>query len=406
MKNFILFFVFQIFIFNLSWAQIIKKDSITNHIRLENLPYYSYGKGIGITSPDSLFQFNIRFRMQNRLTYLKSETEESIDGQVRRLRLRFDGFVGDPKFLYVLQLSFASGDVGVFEEGENINIIRDAALIYKPNNNWSFIFGQTKLPGNRQRIVSSGALQLSDRSINNARFNLDRDFGIQAYYIKQDFDKFCYGFKTAISNGEGRNITDNNDMNLAYTGKIELFPLGAFSRDGSNFEGDLVKEKKPKLFLAGVFSQNNFAKRSQGQLGDDLFEKRTIQSVFLESLIKYKGFSFAATFMQRQTSKNPVTFNPINLNETRYVWVGQGLDFQSSYMFPNNYEVIMRFSDLKPFSSISFFEPKRQEFTLGLTKYLWEHALKLQSEVTFQKADFIQSIQNQWFFRLQLEMGI
>jgi hypothetical protein len=35
---------------------------------------------------------------------------------------------------------------------------------------------------------------------------------------------------------------------------------------------DIVREKKPKLMLSGAFQQNNHAKRTQGQLGNDLFE--------------------------------------------------------------------------------------------------------------------------------------
>jgi hypothetical protein len=387
-------------------AQIIKKDSINNHVKIENLPYYSYGKGIGITSPDSIFQFNIRFRMQNRLTYLNTEDNESIDAQIRRLRLRFDGYVGNPKFLYVVQLSFAAGDVGEIEEGKNINIIRDAALTYKPNKNWSFIFGQTKLPGNRQRIVSSGALQLTDRSINNARFNIDRDFGFQAYYSNQNFNKFSYNIKTAISNGEGRNFTQNNDMNLAYTAKVELMPLGAFSRDGNNFEGDLAREKKPKLYFAGVFSQNNFAKNSQGQLGTELFEGRTLTSTFLESLLKYRGFSLAIAYMNRRSLCDPITINPNDPSDFRYAFVGEGMDYQASYLFTSNYEVILRYSHLKPQESISTFEPRRKELTLGVTKYLWEHSFKLQSELTYQRATLFSQNQNQWYFRIQVEMGI
>ena len=394
-------------IFGFNNAQIIKKDSITNHLRLENLPYYSYGRGIGMTSPDSIFQLNIRFRMQNRLTYLQTEDNKSIDGQIRRLRLRFDGFVGNPQFLYVIQLSFAPGDLGGFiEEGENLQVIRDAALTYVPNKNWRFIFGQTKLPGNRQRIVSSGALQLTDRSINNARFNIDRDFGIQTYYLKQDLNKFSYAIKTAVSNGEGRNFTQNNDLNFAYTAKLELMPFGAFNRDGNNFEGDLVREKKPKLFLGGVYSQNNLAKKSQGQLGDDLFEGRTMTSTFLESLFKYQGFSLAVCYMNRNTMRDPLTINPLNSNDIRYVWTGEGMDYQGSYLFPKNYELILRYSEIKPYHRISTFEPKRQEFTLGLTKYLWEHAFKLQSEVTFQQANQFNQNTKQWYFRFQLEMGI
>ena len=87
-------------------------------------------------SADSLFQFNIRFRMQNRATASFSDEEESeFSAQVRRLRLRFDGYVGDPKFSYVIQLSFAAGDVGVIQEGQSINVIRDAIVFYRPNRN-------------------------------------------------------------------------------------------------------------------------------------------------------------------------------------------------------------------------------------------------------------------------------
>ena len=108
-------------------AQIsIEQTKQNNDLNLSALPYYSFGKGIGITSPDSLFQLNIRFRMQNRVTYIENDWENgAYDGQIRRLRLRFDGYVGNPKFLYVIQLSFAPGDVGEIKEGENLNIIRD-----------------------------------------------------------------------------------------------------------------------------------------------------------------------------------------------------------------------------------------------------------------------------------------
>ncbi|WP_339839453.1 porin, partial [uncultured Flavobacterium sp.] len=157
MKNSILFFLISFSY--ISFAQESNDSISDNDLKLAALPYYSYGKGLGITSPDSLFQLNIRFRMQNRVSYIQADGEDNrYEAQIRRLRLRFDGYVGDPQFLYVIQLSFAPGDVGVIEGGDNINIIRDAAVIYRPiNSKWSFIFGQTKLPGNRQRINSSGA---------------------------------------------------------------------------------------------------------------------------------------------------------------------------------------------------------------------------------------------------------
>ena len=214
----------------------IPKRFVDNDIRLSALPYYNYGRGVGLTSPDSLFQFNIRFRMQNRATFEFDEGEDTgISAQIRRLRLRFDGFVGNPHFLYVIQLSFAPGDVGVIEEGENINVIRDAVLFYRPNRYWNIGFGQTKLPGNRQRVNSSGALQLTDRSINNARFNIDRDFGLQVYYLNSQPTAFGHEIKTAISTGEGRNWTKTSDNKLAYTSRLELYLFGSFTKDGGFF---------------------------------------------------------------------------------------------------------------------------------------------------------------------------
>src|SRR5690606_18282797 len=214
----LLFLFFSVSLFAQKESDSLIKEFRKNEIKIEALPYYSFGKGVGITSPDSLFQFNIRFRMQNRATFEFNEDEETeISAQIRRLRLRFDGYVGNPKFTYAIQLSFAPDDVGVIEDGENLNIIRDAIVFYRPDSHWHIGFGQTKLPGNRQRINSSGALQLTDRSINNSRFNIDRDFGLQVYYINNPKESFGYEIKTAISTGEGRNWTGSSNAKLAYT---------------------------------------------------------------------------------------------------------------------------------------------------------------------------------------------
>ena len=389
-------------------AQVdIKRTTTNNDLKLSALPYYSYGKGLGLTSPDSIFQLNIRFRIQNRVSYIDNEGDEpAIDGQIRRLRLRFDGYVGNPKFLYALQLSFAPGDVGEIEEGENINIIRDAVVIYRPNKHWNIAFGQTKLPGNRQRVNSSGALQLTDRSINNAKFTIDRDFGFQVYNLHEWEDKFSYNLKGAITMGEGRNSTDEPDNGLAYTGKVELFPFGAFTKDGTYFEGDLKREQHPKLLLSGAYQYNDKARRTGGQLGDDLFEKRDMQSILLDGMLKYNGWSFMAAYMQR-ISDDPITVNPLDDTDIKYVYTGHGFDYQASYLFLNDYEVIARFSTQKVNSDISALAPNTNEYTIGVTKYVWEHSFKAQAELTFDDLNYFDGTSRQnWYLRFQVEMGI
>ncbi|AWG26718.1 porin [Flavobacterium kingsejongi] len=389
-------------------AQVdIRQTKTDNDLKLSALPYYSYGKGLGLTSPDSIFQLNIRFRMQNRVSYIENEGQEpAIDGQIRRLRLRFDGYVGNPKFLYAIQLSFAPGDVGEIQDGENINIIRDAVLFYRPNRHWNIAFGQTKLPGNRQRVNSSGGLQLTDRTINNAKFTIDRDFGFQVHNLNEWKDKFSYNFKTAITMGEGRNSTKTPDNGLAYTGKIELFPFGSFTKDGTYFEGDVSREATPKVMVSGAYQYNDKARKTQGQLGNYLFEKRDMSSLLLDAMFKYNGWAFQSAYMNR-VSKDPITVNPLDATDIQYVFTGSGLDYQLSYLFPSNYEFIGRYSTQKVNNDIRLLAPDTKEYTIGVTKYIWEHAFKLQGELTFDELTYYDgATKNNWYVRFQVEIGI
>ncbi|MGV0847193.1 porin [Empedobacter falsenii] len=408
------FLILILIVFSISsYAQVkdsteSKKKTVQDFKNMMS-PYYSYGNGLGITSPDSLYQVNIRFRMQNRISYNHNDGEEdNIDGQIRRLRLRFDGYIGDPKFGYSMQLSFAAGDVGKAEEGKNTNIIRDAMIFYYPNKHWSLGFGQTKLPGNRQRVNSSGALQLTDRSINNADFNIDRDFGFQVLYNKRNQEKFSYILRGAISTGEGRNWTNFKDTGLAYTGKVELFPLGEFTKGGSNYEGDLVHEQTPKLMLSGAYSYNDRAHRTAGMLGDDIAGGGTanIKSLFLDAMLKYRGWNLMYSYMNRN-SDNVLFYNPTDISDFNYIYNGEGMDFQGSYTFPKHWEVIGRYSTQIVDKDIFEFTPNTNQYTLGLTKYIWEHAFKLQAEFTYEQQKFYNlEKKNNWYARFQIEIGI
>lgn len=403
MKKIILFCLISLSVSGL-WAQ----EDEDNNIKLSALPYYNYGKGLGLTSPDSIFQLNIRFRMQNRVTYINNEADEdaAFEAMIRRLRLRFDGYVGDPKIVYVIQLSFSPGDVGPLEDDGNINIIRDAIVFYRPNEHWNIGFGQTKLPGNRQRVNSSGALQLTDRSINNSRFNIDRDFGLQVYYLNENPETFSYNLKTAISTGEGRNWTKNPDDGLAYTAKLELFPFGTFKNNGFLFEGDIKREENVKLMLSGGYHFNHKARRTQGTIGSELFEARDMSSVFIDGMLKYDGWAFQTAYMQRMAN-NPVTENPEEIDDLAYVFTGNGYDAQLSYMFPSHYEIIGRYSHQTPHKDIETLAPESDQLSLGVTKYIWEHSLKLQAEVTNTQLNYLNTdSQSNWYVRFQVEIGI
>lgn len=400
--------VFCCFISSQLVAQI-EMDSLSNDLRLSSLPYYNYGRGLGVTSKDSLFQMNLRFRMQNRASYyhLPEEDYDEMDAKIRRLRLRFDGFLGNPKFLYAIQLSFATDDLGEFQENEErFNVIRDAVVMYRPDENWNIIFGQTKLPGNRQRVNSSGALQFTDRTINNASFNIDRDFGVQLHYIKDFQDKFSYNFKAALSSGRGRNFPDNFEAGGAATFKTELFPFGVFTRDGRYFEGDLLREEKFKLMLSGAYHYNSNALRNRGQIGLDLWETATIRSSFVDIMFKYQGLAGMFAYMNR-SSPDVFQTNPENIDDQRFILVGEGFDSQLSYVFPSNYEIIARYSEQNLSSDLEEFAPSSNEMAIGLTRYFWEHAFKIQLELSRREFLPINAKKfDEYYVRFQVEMGI
>jgi hypothetical protein len=380
----------------------------------QQIPYFTYGKGLGMTSPDSMFLMNIRFRMQNRIGIVtRSATDwnpSEIEARIRRLRLRLDGFIYSPKLTYLIQLAFTRSDMDYDDTGFP-NIIRDAMVIYNFDKHFALGLGQTKLPGNRQRVNSSGDLQMPDRSIVSTQFNVDRDFGLQLYY-RNKIGGFSYLLRGAITAGEGRNFNDASN-GLAYTGRIELLPFGEFTNNGDYFEGDLAREPKPKLSIAGGYSNNENTIRAGGQLGKFLFQPRDIETTMIDALYKHNGWAVSMEYLIRQSPQNPITMDP-DLNE-QHVFIGRGQNYQGSYLFKNNFEVVLRYSDVKPKQVLqtdletSEREGQRTQYSMGLNKYLKGHRVKLQTEFTYGENEWPlpENPDTEYFlFRFQIEVGI
>ena len=373
-------------------------------------------KGIEIIGKDSLFSLRFQFRMQNRAAMLTRSDEdlsaESWEFRVRRLRLKMEGFVYSPKLTYKIQLAFSRGDMDwdmtqSSTVNTSVNIVRDAVVYYTPIESLKFGFGQTKLPGNRQRVVSSGDQQFADRSIVNATFNIDRDFGFFASYTHPYFS-----VQGAVTSGEGRNTTQSNS-GLSYTGRVEILPFGKFTGKNDYIEGDLEREQKPKLSIGASYNFNDDAVRVGGQLGKDLYTKTDVSTFSLDMVIKYKGFAFYNEFMQRD-AKNPVTFNS-DTSKFSTIYAGNGILSQISYLFKSNWEVAARFAQILPFGSIysnstftSVNEKKQQNIQLGVTKYLYGHRVKVQGNLLYQLTEDLKndSQAGKYGVIFQIELGI
>lgn len=398
-------------------TEVFAADSLDDddHLldQLRNMPNIEIGKGITFRPKNDWYKLTMRFRMQNMLglSFDEDFTLTRTEARVKRLRLRFDGFIYSPKLVYSIQLGFTAYDAETLPNG-NMNIVRDAIVYYVPSPKWNIGFGQTKIKANRARINSSSALQFVDRSIVNSEFHLDRDFGFFGEYNMRQGKGFNLSFKGSVTLGEGRNWGSSSNGGLAYTGRVELYPLGRFKTLGDLTEGDFAYEGSPKILLAGAYSYNNKASRLGGQKGalmpDD--QTRNLGAYFADFILKYRGFAFYTDFMGR-VCDDPLFLPPPGSNDPvdAFVYSGSGLNLQASYLFRNKWEVALRNSTLFPKAEVQPYVGYENwnQTTVGVTRYLIGHSLKVQADFSYNhRKESINPAYNRWEMRFQLELGL
>jgi len=276
----------------------------------QNAP--KFGKGLfNLVGKDSTFTMKIGARMQ----ILSTSTWDAEDGLsnykgsalVRRSRLKFDGFAFSPKLKYKIELGLSNRDMSgsSFHTHYSPRYILDAVVKWNFAENFVLWFGQTKLPGNRERVISSANLQQVDRSLLNSRFNIDRDMGVQLRHKIKLSKNFILKEMFAVSQGEGRNVSRGNLGGYQYTSRLEVFPFGEFSGKGDYSGSDLKFEKTPKLSIGATYDFNNNAVKTRSNMGSYMvtdvgFYETNISTWFVDTMFKFKGFSFSSVKMKKR----------------------------------------------------------------------------------------------------------
>ncbi|WP_299822508.1 porin [uncultured Pontibacter sp.] len=364
-----------------------------------------FGKGLQFVAADSSFSIKLGTRFQVLYQGVQNAETNNWDDRIliRRARLKFDGFAYSPKLEYKIELGLSNSDIGsdTPDQTNNAdNIILDAVAKWNFAPNLSLWVGQTKLPGNRERIVSSQKMQFVDRSLLNAQFNLDRDAGLQLHH-QHKIGNVVLREAGAISMGEGRDITVNNAGGYGYTARFEVLPFGEFKGDGDYVGGDIEREQTPKLALAASFDYNDNASRSQGQLGDFLSAERDLRTLFLDAMFKYRGFSSMAEYANRKAPDGPVVLTDDTGGVEETFVTGNAFNIQAGYIFATNWEVAGRYTSYDPTAATGLRDQK--QYTLGLSKYIVGHSLKVQSDITLQDEE---NRPEQYQFRVQFELAL
>ena len=377
-----------------------------------------FGKGIQILARDSSFYMKAAFRFQSLYTNAWSVRNDQIgyiEGHqqnflIRRARLKFNGWAFSTKLKYKFELGLSNRDISGGDSDEYSNasrIILDAYLDWNFWKGFTIRAGQSKLPGNRERVVSSANLQFVDRSLLNSKFNIDRGMGVQLNH-KHKIGKTAVFRKTfALSQGEGRNVTKGSFDGLSYTFQLEILPFGEFESKGDYVGGDIKREQKAKLALAVAYNLNDNAKRERGQNGSFMEDAngnlvgKTQHSIFADLMFKYRGFSVMSEYAYKTTNDGtPNVYDPTDLTaEIGTIYTGQAFNIQAGYLFKKNYELAGRFTIVLPQNTTV--DNNQFEYTIGASKYFLGHKLKIQTDLAYRS---ITDSNDKIFFRLQTDI--
>ena len=372
-----------------------------------------FGNGmINFIAKDSSFSVKFAPRIQSRYQIERSYYEKDYDPvdinfSVRRARLKFNGFAFSPKLKYKIELGLSNRDIsGASAFNRNTpRYILDAVVIWNFYENFELWAGQTKLPGNIERVVSSANLQLIDRSILNSKFNIDRDMGIQLRHKSRFGGNWIIKEKFSISQGEGRNITEGNIGGLQYTSRLELLPFGEFSSKGDYSQGDLKREKSIKAMFGFTYDINENAVKSRSNMGSYMIQssgglfETDITTMFLDGIIKYNGFAFMGEYANRDADQIEALEEDGRAKTGAVVGAGSALNIQGSYLFKSNFEITARYTNIN-FKEITRLSDLKQ-ITFGVSKYVVGHSLKIQADISLSN---VNRIKNNVLFRTGFDL--
>lgn len=363
----------------------------------------SYKDGINFRYKPVHFAMKLKFRIQNRYSFEDYDsdgtTADKSEFLTRRVRLRLEGSVLDPKLTYKLQLGFSRQDMD-WDGSLYPNVLRDANVGYQFTDEDQIIIGLAKLPGNRQRVISSGRLEFVDRSIANALLTLDRDVGLQWWHRFGETRPLWA--KLALTNGQGRGSAQR-DNGMNFTSRLEWLPFGTYKDDGDTYEGDLAYEENLKASFAAGYSHNGKASRTMGQLGADINDGvgRELKTFLSDVLIKYRGWAWSSEYFRRTVDKPEV-------DATQTIFDGQGWNTQLSYTWRSMYTTGVRWAETRPDDNVKNLLLKEDQYSVMFGKYFNKHNVKLQADINYQPTYRASNdtTRDNWIYRVQLELGI
>ncbi len=377
---------------------------ITAQESSQNKSDFNFGNGVSLSFEDGDYNFSINGYIKP--TYAYNEMASIVDGgtinefnrqfKSKNSVLEISGNAKKEKVSFSIMMDYSQNDP-----------LLEAWVGYHPNKNVNVYFGQKNtFLNNREMIFNEDILQFTDRSLlsQNHTNSYGQEFGL---FIETAFgEEFILSPKFAVTSGDGRNSfgEDSRDSDLGgvkFGARLDLYPFGNFSK-GNEGSVDLVGEQKLIMELGFAYSKNiGTSHRTGNGHGDIMFYDADgnnnlpdYEKIFIDLLLKYKGFSFLAEYADAAASglnqTYTDTFNlliPQQISE--YLVLGSSYNFQLGYIFQNDIGIDFRYEFSTPeFTNEinnSYENSILQDFenmSFGMSKYFDNNNLKIQVGVS------------------------
>ncbi|MBD0404273.1 hypothetical protein [Flammeovirga sp. EKP202] len=380
----------------LLFAQDIDDDQTNDVDLLENTnnSHFELGKGLNLNMNQGDYSFKISGMVRPSYGYENFDLDTAANNYffIGAARANFEGIAVKEKVSFFIEADFVISFT-----------LLEAFVAFHINKKMKLSVGQ-KLTFTNDRAYSLNESQLSmvNRSaLSNSFTSNGREFGI-FYESSFQFGDVIINPLVAITSGDGMNSFGDNSIDvdkggLKYGGRLEILPLGAFTgKEGHKHVVDFHREEKLKLAINGSFSYNVGASEQTGDghgefelFDEDGNEKfPNYGKFYIDLLLKYKGISFSADFVNSFAYSNKdiyssqqavIRFTGEEVS-SRYV-LGTAFNTQIDYLFSNQWGVNFRYTSLMPeYEDYDQSILKKESwYTLGVGKYFKEDALKIQA---------------------------
>ena len=372
------------------------------------------GKGLDIKSNDGNFSLKIQLKTQlfDEVHKQKSAKKATNDFFVRRLRLSLGGNVFSKDIKYKSEVTFAAAEIGRAQPKTAEGVIPPAdptamgakasaatldrdVVTQSPLLDLYFDFthlrdlnvrvGQSKIPFGRERMWSDNEMIATDRSLEDAAFNFDRDMGIDirsSDFLGVNMLHYYLGVYAAEERNASFTTLGRGDLGLLYNARVEFLPFGNFDEVAADFD-----RGAPKLSIGAAYAflqtdgSSGYANQTLGGTisGTKLTNAAKIDynahNITADLLFKAGGFTLLSAFHYRK-----VTDLPKEVTKARN---GLGFTVQGGYIVSADVplEVYGLFSMIRQVKKASSNQLPTNEAGGGVTYYFNKQGLKLQAEL-------------------------